>query len=399
MRRLGLIILLAVSLGVGSVSWAMAPDGESLQMFFALGKERIVRNKIPLAKQGAVRAGLSSAVEKALYDALPQAAISVNFDTITEVLSENPQTFIDGYRVVAERRFGNYYHVGVEASVAMDRLAERLTAAGLVLEGTDKPKLLFLVSEQLPGSSRFDSWWAPGMSYIATFSDDAMSDALLQRGFQVLSHRAIMEEGVVTSATGLIRSEDALRIGASFGADVVVVGRAWTEPSGNVMGDERSFRGAVELEGLLVSSGASLGKARKVAVAVGTEEAQVSAEALVVAAREAASDLSVLVVDAMKEKRDQTTMIEVVVEGANFFENFTSFSREVEALDGVISLRPRERRMERAVMVVNFTGEGKRLAETLLAQTFKGFSITISEVSRDHIKVDMVTGGRNTFMQ
>ena len=398
LRRLCGVLVLSVGL-VGVWSSFAAAQEEDLQMFFALGKGRISRSSVALAKKEAVKSGLSSAVEKALYSALSPSVVAVNFETVTDVLSDAPDLYIDGYKVVAERRSGKYYHVGVEATVSMDRLAERLTTAGIVLQGSEKPSILFLVSEKLPGGRVFDHWWAPGMSYIVTFSDEALREALTQRGFQVLSHRAIVEEGVETGVNGLIGQEDALRIGSSFGADVVVLGRAWTEPSGNVMGEERSFKASVEVEGFLVSTGKSLGSTKKVAVAVGTEALTVSSQALGEAARHAGSELSTRVVSALKEKRDRATMIEVVVEGANFFENFTALSREMEGLDGVISLKPRERRMNRAVMVVNFTGEGKRFAEKLLARTSKGFSITISEVSRDHIRVDMVTGGKNTFMQ
>lgn len=376
-----------------------AEPGASLKVFLALGKGVISRSNIPAAKEKAVKEGLSTAVEEALFDILTENAITENFDAVTEILTDSPDTYIDGYKVVAERRFEAHYHVAVAASVAMDRLAGRLTASGIVLEGSDKPKLLFLISERPPESEAFDHWWGAGMSFIATVSDGAISTAMARRGFEVLPHRALVEDASALGADGLIDREEALSIGRLFGADVVVAGRAWSEPSGNVMGEERSFRASVELEGLLVGTGRSLGRVRKASVAVGTEGEEVSTRAMTEAARNAGRDLSALITGAMKEKKSRATMIEVVVEGTNFFENFTQLSREMEKLDGVLSIRPRERRIERAVMVVNFTGEAKALAEQLLARTYKGFSITLSEVSRDHIKVDMVAGGKNTFMQ
>ncbi|SCY55087.1 hypothetical protein [Desulfoluna spongiiphila] len=376
-----------------------AETGESLKVFLALGKGVISRSNIPDAKDKAVKEGLNTAVEEALFYILSDRAVAAHFEAVTEILTETPATYIDGYKVVAERRFGSYYHVAVEASVAMDRLEERLTSSGIVLEGSDKPKLLFLVSEKLPDSTTFDYWWGPGMSYIATVSDEAIAGTMAKRGFEVLPHRAIIDDAAPLGPDGLVHRDEALRIGAAFGADVVVVGRAWTEPSGNIMGDERSFRASVELEGFVVGTDRATDGVLRASVAVGTDPGKVSTRAMTDAARDAGRDLSALIVDAMKEKKSRTTMIEVVVEGTNFFENFTQLSREMEGLKGVISVRPRERRIERAVMVVNFTGEGKLLAEQLLSRTYKGFSITLSEVSRDHIKVDMVAGGKNTFMQ
>ena len=392
-----MMMLLAFSLTMPCA--LRAEKGESLKVFLALGKGVISRSNIPVAKDKAVKDGLYTAVEDALFHVLSDRAVAAHFEAVTEILTESPATYIDGYKVVAERRFGTYYHVAVEASVAMDRLEERLTSSGIVLEGSDKPKLLFLVSEKLPDSSSFDYWWGPGMSYIATVSDEAIAGTMAKRGFEVLPHRAIIDDAAPLGPDGLVHRDEALRIGAAFGADVVVVGRAWTEPSGNVMGDERSFRASVELEGFVVGTDRATDGVLRASVAVGTDPGTVSTRAMTDAAQDAGRDLSALIVDAMKEKKSRTTMIEVVVEGTNFFENFTQLSREMEGLKGVISVRPRERRIERAVMVVNFTGEGKRLAEQLLARTYKGFSITLSEVSRDHIKVDMVAGGKNTFMQ
>ncbi|WP_300670757.1 hypothetical protein [Desulfoluna sp.] len=390
------VILLTVSFGQSGL--LCAEEGAAPKVFFSLGKGDISRNNIPAAKEKAVKDGLYASMETALFELLSPGVIAVNFDTVTEILTDSAATYIDGYKVVAERRSGAYYHVAVEASVAMERLAERLTSLGIVLAGNDKPKLLFLISERLSGSSAFDHWWGAGKSFIVTISDDAISGSMARRGFEVLPHRAIVEDAAALGLDGLISREEALRIGRAFGADVVVTGKAWTEPSGNVMGEERSFRASVELEGLLVSTGRPLSRVRKASIAVGTDPGEVSTRAMTEAARVAGRDLSSQIIGAMKEKKSRTTMIEVVVEGTNFFENLTQLSREMEGLEGVLSVRPRERRIERAVMVVNFTGEGKKLAEKLLARNYKGFSITLSEVSSDHIKVDMVAGGKNTVM-
>ncbi|VFQ43886.1 hypothetical protein [Desulfoluna butyratoxydans] len=390
-------MLLALSL---TLPCTLRAEGEgSLKVFLALGKGVIARSNIPDAKDKAVKEGLYTAVEEALFHILSDRAVAAHFEAVTEILTESPATYIDGYKVVAERRSGTYYHVAVEASVAMDRLEGRLTSSGIVLEGTEKPKLLFLVSEKLSGGDSFVHWWGPGMSIISTVSDDAIASIMAKRGFEVLPHRAIIDDAAPLGPDGLVHREEALRIGRAFGADVVVVGRAWTEPSGNVMGDERSIRASVELEGFLVGSDRSTDGVLRASIAVGTDPVDVGTRAMTDAAGDAGRDLSAQIVDAMKEKKSRTTMIEVVVEGTNFFENFTQLSRDMAGLKGVISVRPRERRIERAVMVVNFTGEGKQLAEQLLARNYNGFSITLSEVSRDHIKVDMVAGGKNTFMQ
>lgn len=398
-RTLSWVVMMLLALSLGLPGALYAGDGDSLKVFLSLGKGLISRKNIPAAKDNAVKEGLYTSVEQALFETLSPGAIAVNFDTVTEILTDAPETYINDYKVVAERRFGAHYHVAVEASVSMDRLAERLTSSGIVLEGSEKPKLLFLISERLPERPSFDYWWGPGMSFVATVSDGAISGAMANRGFEVLPHRAIIEDAAPMGPNGIISREEAQRIGRVFGADVVVAGRAWTDASGNVMGEERSLRASVELEGVLVSTGQSIGRALKVSTAVGTELGEVSTRAMTAASMEAGRDLSAMIIEAMKEKKSRTTMIEVVVEGTNFFENFTQLSREMEGLDGVLSVRPRERRIERAVMVVNFTGEAKKLAEKLLARNYKEFSITISELSRDHMKVDMVAGGKNTFMQ
>lgn len=390
------MMFLALSLGGGAI--VCADEGDSLKVFFSLGKGLISRSNIPAAKKKAVKDGLYTSLEQALFETLSVDAIAANFDAVTEILSDSPASYIDGYKVVAERGVGSYYHVALETSVSMDRLAERITSLGIVIDGHDTPKLLFLVSERSSEGQVFDYWWGPGMSFTTTISDGILAGAMAQRGFEVLPHRAIIDDASALGTDGLIRHEEAQRIGSTFGADVVVTGRGWIEPSGNVMGEERSFGASIELEGILVSSGRAIGRVRKASTAVGIDSAEVSRRAMTEASLAVGRDLSSIIIEAMKEKKNRTTMIELVVEGTNFFENFTQLSRAMEGVDGVLSVRPRERRMERAVMVINFTGEAKKLAEKLLALSYKGFSIAISEISREHMRVDMVAGGKNTSM-
>ncbi len=378
----------------GTVS---AGEEDSLRVVFSLGKGVISRNKIPDAKKRAVKDGIYSSVEQVLFKTLSADAVAANFEAVTDILSDSPDAYIDGYKVVAERRSGSLYHVALEVSVSMDRLAERLTSLGIVMGGRDTPTLLFLISERLFESPAFDYWWGPGLSFLTTVSDETLSDLMAKRGFKVLPHRAIIDEGAPLGEDGWITHEEAQRIGRAFGADVVVMGKGGVESSGNVMGDEHSLRASIELEGLLVGSGTVIGRVQKSATLVGEDSGAVSRRALAQASSEVGRDLSSMIISAMKEKRSRITMIEVVVEGTNFFENFTQFSRAMEGVDGVLSVRPRERRMARAVMVLDFTGEAKKLAEKLLALSYKGFSITISELSGDHMKVSMVAGSKNTF--
>ena len=391
--------MMILALCLGGASAVGAAEGGGLKVFLSLGKGTVVKNNIPAAKETAVKDGLYASVEQALFDTLSSDAVAANFGTVTEILGNTPETFIDGYKVIAERRLEGHYHVIVEASVSMARLTERLTASGIVVSGHEKPKVLFLIAEKRQDSPAFDYWWGPGMSFISTVSDDALSGAMANRGFEVLPHRAIIEDASDLRPDGSIDSKEAQRIGSAFGADVVVAGRAWTEASGNVMGEEHSLRASIVAEAVLVGSGQVIGRTHKEGIAVGSDAKEVGIRAITDATMEAGRELSSVIIEAMKEKKSRTTMIEVVVEGTNFFENFTQLSRTMEGVDGVISVRPRERRLERAVMVINFTGEGKALAGKLLAQNYKGFSITISEVSKDHMKVDMVAGGKNTVMQ
>ena len=58
-------------------------------------------------------------------------------------------------------------------------------------------------------------------------------------------------------------------------------------------------------------------------------------------------------------------------------------------ISGVEGIKTREMRPDTSTIMVDYTGTPKLLAEALMLKTVENFSINITEVSEDHLRVEI----------
>ncbi|GAB6097148.1 hypothetical protein JCM14469_34020 [Desulfatiferula olefinivorans] len=396
-RMLSALIPAALAVLVAGITQTVwAAPAASTQSVRVVGTAPIVDENTSGAKDQAVAAALIAAVETALLSEMPGKLLVSNFSAVSALVHDNTDRFIQGYRVLAEARLNSTYKVMLDATVSTARIRSGLVQAGIVVDPENRYKLLLMVSENNFDDLTPQYWWGGGMSHVKTVSDTTLTQHLAKKGFEVLAHRKISVPAVSTERPGDVLSrEQALALARSAGADVFVTGTALAEQAANTMGDARTFTGLVTLTVYRSDTGERIGSVLQKAVTVHDDEGQGGREAIAEAARLAADDLAAAVTTAMKEEENKPTMIEVVIGGADFLMNYPGLSRKIASLTGVKRVKQRERQKDTATIVVDYVGNGKTLAKALMAETFDTFGLSISEVRRDHLRLDMVSTAGN----
>lgn len=381
---------------------AIAAPKKKSKVVKTVGTGYIIEDDTSSAKDKAISDALISAVETVLNDTLPAKVIVPNFKTITTILYNHTGSFIQGYKILAETRHEDDYRVMLQATVSTRKILRKLNKAGIVLDAANKHRILFLISESNLQDLEPQYWWGQGMAYLKTVSDTAITLEMKKRGFGVLSHRLVNRATVTKEVTTEpflqeLTTDDIIALGVYFNADVVAAGSAKAEQAQNTMGEERTFTGSISLNLYRTDTGEKIDSVSAKATTVDTDEASGGNNALIEAAVLAAGDVASITNSAMKEEADKSTMIEVVVEGTDFFKNYAKLMTRIKRLPEVKRITQREKRPKRAIVVIEHMGNGKVFAKKIMGETFQNFGLNISEVTRNHVRLEMVPLGSSLF--
>ena len=122
------------------------------------------------ARQQAIRAALSEALEEAVLNVLDADAVVANIQQLNQLLYTQPWSYVSSYRVLWEYPDapGKVYRVGVVVEIALPRVQQVLAALGGPVatagrmqeaQADDAARLAILVTERHLGQAT-STWWA-----------------------------------------------------------------------------------------------------------------------------------------------------------------------------------------------------------------------------------------------
>ena len=122
------------------------------------------------ARQQAIRAALSEALEEAVLNVLDADAVVANIQQLNQLLYTQPWSYVSSYRVLWEYPDapGKVYRVGVVVEIALPRVQQALAALGGPVataggmqeaQADDAARLAILVTERHLGQAT-STWWA-----------------------------------------------------------------------------------------------------------------------------------------------------------------------------------------------------------------------------------------------
>ena len=385
----GLLILLVLFFSFNNA----AARSLSTEVITVFGSSRIYTD-IPSAKNAAVSDCLVSAVEIAVIRVLPVSTLSANFEAISGVITGRSREFILDYKVLKEIKAASDYRVLVQATVSMEKLSAELAAAGIIATPSELPRMLFLVAEQQVDDLSYQYWWRRGKTlYTPEAAAGPMIQAFIDRGFNVIDHRAIPPEYLDTLEfdRAILTDAEAAGMGAHFQAGMVVTGTAVVTEIPNRMGETiRTFSATVTIRAMAVDSGETIATLQVSAVATHSDPGMGSRMALSDAGRQAGMELVSRILAQWKTAARTEAEITITLKGVDLLPNLVAFRNALKEIPGVSRHQSLEMSPQQAVLSVTYAGTPRELADAVLVRPFEGFGINIEELTDNHLHILLV---------
>ncbi|MBU0988493.1 MAG: hypothetical protein KKH68_14680 [Proteobacteria bacterium] len=392
-KLLPAVFFLVMALTVSTA--AQENDQNLTKTVVATGRGTIYKNDSATAREKAIANGLASAIDTVLFGLLSPEAIVLEFKTINAISYVQAKNFIQVYKVLAESAFENQYKVMVKVTVSLTILKEQLSQAGIMVDKRTLPKILFLVSEKNLGSPFFQYWWQKDATPALNITESVLAQSFSTKGFLVISHEITNTDSTAETFFNQpdLDNQQALNFGVRLYADVVVVGNSIVDRVPNVIGDSiKSFKGTVTVRAVHTLTGTEIAATTQSAVTANSDEIAGGRDALAAAGELAAKELAKQVAILWQHENEQINMIEIVLDGTANLDNFVKFRAILKKLPGVRNLQINELKSNQAIIMVDFQGSAKELADALILKTFESAGINIYEVSENHLRIELIPG-------
>jgi hypothetical protein len=163
-----------------------------------------------IARDQALRDALRKAVEQGVGSFINAETRVQNFQLLDDRIYSRANGYVSSYRVINESREGDIYRVVVRAKVKTDRIADDLTAIGILISEQGRPRLLVALEAPSPNNE------------IATAETELIT-IFTGRGFPVVDRQTVEKNINIEQRRRLIAGDSAaaqiagLRTGAEIG--------------------------------------------------------------------------------------------------------------------------------------------------------------------------------------
>jgi hypothetical protein len=233
------------------------------------------------------------------------------------------------------------------------------------------------------------------MGGFESISETTMADILKARGFPIIDHGGIGLGKLADLGADIkpeLTDEEAMNLGARLQADVVILGTAVASPTTSIMGDDlKSFKVILNARVLGTETGAELANISRTSVTANVDETAGGREALQMAGTLAGDDLAIQLDAEWRKLAEKPSRMEILVEGTGNLANFVKFRRALAGIPGVDGVRVKEIKPNETTLIIDYKGKAEQLASALMLQNFENFGINIYEITKQNLKVALVT--------
>ncbi len=384
--KAGLTVLIALILSCPPV-WA--DQAQRVTTVYAIGSSSIRGSDMSAGRDEAIADSLVVALTQVLNDLMPPETMEGNFQVLSESILSRTDQFIADYKMLTEATHARTHRVMVKVTVSVQRLKDALKQSGIYIGEKKYPKILFCIAEKQVGDVGYQYWWSGQSVWRAGVATEAVAKICKDKGFVIITPR------IGQSMAGYppeLSVPEAVALGQQLHAEVVVVGQAVAEETPNTMGASlRSFRGTVAARAYSVRNGQELGQTQHVAATTGDDPASSGRQAINNAAILAGEELASQVAATWFSKGVGSSKIEIQVEGiSGHIADFVKFRGAIGVISGVDSVQRKEMQADMAVLLVDYQGSARALADALMRQDFDTFSLNIAEPEGHTIRLQIV---------
>jgi hypothetical protein len=224
--------------------------------------------------------------------------------------------------------------------------------------------------------------------------EDTLERTLKEKGFAVLAPETLATQE--TSESRIpdtdLSDEMATEIARQLGADVVIVGKAFAQLTGNISGiGTKSVEAKVSVRVLKVDNGKIIGSFNSAKAAVHANETVAGTKALALATSDTAKDIIRQITASWGRGTRQTVLVQLVVKGIREYVDFVKFRETLrDEIAGIKNVYLRTIKTDEAEIDVNLQGNTSALAEELILKNFEGFGVNILEVKENSITLELI---------
>lgn len=193
-----------------------------------IGTGPLVNENVAKARKKAISEALAKGVEKYLIQLLGKEGMINNFPRLIQNFLPRAKEGIENFHILAEEQLEGSYKILVRLKVNDKVLEERLREIGIVLMEGPPIKVLFLVSQIEPKEGKVTYWWKdPESESDFTLTDLVLHRVFQERGFNPVNRMSRVPEEDYSLEMKILElsDEDAIKWGALYGANVVILGQ------------------------------------------------------------------------------------------------------------------------------------------------------------------------------
>jgi len=357
----------------------------------SLGKQTISGGAISKAKKRAIADALDAAVSQVILAMLTPPEISSSLPLLANVLTGSAQDYIVTYKVLGEMEKGKQYIVAVESTLNGETLNALFSKYRIQDKGKELPRILIFMSELVPGEILPRYWWGNNPLPFQSIAQTAFTKVLASKNYMAMEQPPLEQVRSLGIAFNFIHDADAaLIMAAKLNADVMIMAKATAQEASNVMGTEKAYKSTVALEAFQVGSGERLTSFTTDAV-VKSDFSQTGIEdSLTQSGTQAAQSLLSRLDAAWSGKTSGPQTIETRIEGDDYLSSFIMLRKILNTMSGIKDIQTRELSSDNAIVDIIYQGNGRKLADALMVQTFDSFNLNISDVTDKSLTIRFI---------
>lgn len=387
-KRTGFLLLSVLLLWM--LCYPVLAQEDDIVSVVVVGSGAIYGNDMASAKDQAILNALVYAVASVANEVQPFQQQVDQFKLFNELIYNQTDRFIQGYKVLAEYLSGNSYRAIVQATVMKDSIKKALLSNGLVKQVHVMPKILFFLAEKKIEDILPVYWWGQDLVFVVPLSEEAMAQTMRDKGMTVINHGVIVEPLNYRTDIPL---QDAIDLGKHMEADIVIIGTATAEKTTNVMdGTVKTFKGTVTAKAYRTESGKEIAFAARTAVSASENVEKGGNEALFNAGMLVGQEMILQLTSAWENESNQQSLVEINIHGTRELANFIKFRKALGKISGVKAIHIKVMKADESIISVDYEGTAQSLADELLLKTFDSFGVDIYEVSPGRLGIELVAG-------
>jgi len=279
--------------------------------FICHGIAGIHEGNIAAARRDALIDAQKKSVLEALGVQLSADDLAEYFLTLKNVFIDNPDIYLQRFKIVSEHSLVDHYAVTIRAFVQRDVLRNDLESMGIVGRARQTARVLFMIAERDLGHPEPAYWWAsPGEPVFTRYRfQNRLRAFFAERGFTVIDpfEAAVSEAYETVSRNADPDPEAVSSFAARFNANVVVLGFSeLNRVASRYLASLENIQCDVRVRVMDVRKKSQLVQAATHALGIHIDEASAAADAVDKAARRISEQIIDTIHTQMRSAREYT---------------------------------------------------------------------------------------------